>query len=163
MKIIVSCFIFWVLIFNCVNAKGLKNNQSLPEENFGKSDDADFMKKVFNGMDADGNKFITYDEYRNYLKQKFETLDRNSNEILEKSEFTMQSAPNDTSERHSDDLEMIFETLDRNNDDRITKNEFYSIQPRHFRRMDKNKDGLVSEEEFANFKLKTNKKVKKKK
>ncbi len=92
--------------------------------------------------EADLNKdgYVDEEEYRRFIKKRFESMDSNRDEMLERAELK---------ELKKEE----FVLTDRNKDRRISFREFLKGRLRFFNEADVNKDALLSLEEYVKMKL----------
>jgi Ca2+-binding EF-hand superfamily protein len=94
---------------------------------------------VFSRIDADGNKKIDKQEYRDAAMRLFDKLDKNKDGYLDQNEFKALGIRNG---------ERLFKEWDTNKDGRISRDEFVKGSMRQFMILDKNHDGFIDRNEF---------------
>lgn len=105
-------------------------------------------------LDADGNHMVSSAEFNQYYNTLFDTLDKNHDHSLDKSEWTGNKSVKMTTLasggyiRELSKLEMM-DAMDANKDHQVTKEEFLKFQETVFDKMDSTGDQQIDAQEFV--------------
>jgi Ca2+-binding EF-hand superfamily protein len=104
--------------------------------------------KFMEFFDSNGDGVVTYQEFLDASKHRFDRIDTDHNASVTEAEFSSYMKTR-REERHKDHMAR----MDTNKDGKVSKDEFLSASQaraqRKFDRMDKDNDGLLSEAELA--------------
>ncbi len=110
-----------------------------------------FMPSQFIGIDRNADNMVSREEARDYRQRYFDSLDENSDGIVEFDEYV--KAKNLRSAVANTDAEVKvtdeYAEADKNSDTKLTPEEFFAVGDKRFDLLDKDKDGFVSQKEFV--------------
>jgi len=104
--------------------------------------------KFLKFFDSNGDGTVTYEEFLEASRDRFERIDADKNATISEAEFSsyMQA-------RREEHHKNRFEHMDTNKDGKVSKDEFLTSSQerakRKFERMDENKDGQLSNDELG--------------
>lgn len=113
-------------------------------------DDAPKMKRweghhmtMFEGLDTDGNKAISRDEFVKYSADRFGKADADGNGSISAAEFNA-FMDQERERRRLMMQERMFKQMDANGDGEISREEMEAHAAKKFDRMDRNSDGQLN-------------------
>lgn len=95
----------------------------------------------FHGADANGDGNVSKNEYMKARTARFVKLDKNSDGVLNKEDFTGAASK-------PEKFQSFLDEADANKDGAVTKDELVKAPTPKFEKVDGNKDGLVSKAEI---------------
>jgi hypothetical protein len=123
-------FLFSVIIFLCLTIKAVSAGQT----------DREKIIKEYEAADLNKDGFVDENEYKIFLKKKFDSMHNKKGQMIEK---------NETGKRGGDE----FIVTGKDSGHKITFKEFLNGRLRFFNEADANKDRLLSLEEYTRMKL----------
>jgi Ca2+-binding EF-hand superfamily protein len=109
-----------------------------------------FMPSQFIGIDRNADNMVSREEARDYRQRYFDSLDENSDGIVEFEEYVkaknLRSAVANTGAEVKVTEE--YAEADQNSDTKLTPEEFFAVGDKRFNLLDTDKDGFVSQKEF---------------
>ncbi|HOW54007.1 MAG TPA: EF-hand domain-containing protein [Syntrophorhabdaceae bacterium] len=97
------------------------------------------QENAFDNADKNKDGYISNDEFKDAVYQKFKEYDKNNDGKIDKKEFNTKRSPEAAKE---------FKLMDKNSDSMVNIKEFYDASIQHRNAFDFNRDEKISKEEY---------------